>query len=125
MDQYWCNFFSSKENSKKKEMENRAKLDVMRYIRECSGKKYDKPVTLADWDDKSNLEQEIVDQMRHLGLKSWSECSGPEEPLNLPGLPPSKSPMELGTGNNSFPLVVDPEYFNRLHISPVKNKKDV
>ncbi|XP_016994076.2 uncharacterized protein [Drosophila takahashii] len=125
MDQYSFKQLTAKEKAKQQELENRGKLDVMRYLRECSGRKYDKPVTLADWDDESNLEQEIVDQMRHIGFKSWDEDADPMEPLNLPGLPASKNPLVLGTGNNQFPLIVDPNYFNRYKTPRITIRKDL
>ncbi|XP_044316255.1 uncharacterized protein LOC123037807 [Drosophila rhopaloa] len=122
MDQDYLAFFDNISKYKQKERENRAKLEVMSYLREISGRKYDKPVSLADWDDKSNLEQEIVDQMRHIGFKPWTEIAGPvllEEPLNSQqGLPVLKNSIELSTNYfkpyNKKNILPGYESFDRL-----------
>lgn len=87
----------------------RDSLAVMERIQQIAGTR---PVghhaTMADWEDESTVEQEAVAMMRHFGMMSMA--GGSLAPLENESLPQGKIYM-LRNGNKSFPVHLDPSYF--------------
>lgn len=100
--------------------EELAKLDVMEYLRKCSGKEFDEPATLADWEDTSNRHQEIRDMMRFCGLEPWKEITLADVPKPPPEVVPKEKVLVMGSGSRKFPFIVDPEYFKPHKTRPAK-----
>jgi len=93
--------------SKTKEIS--ASLAMLERIQEIAGTKpLGEHATMADWEDRSTVEKEAVAMMRHFGMMSMADGSlSQPKPRNLP----KDKVIAMRNGNRSFPLILDPEYF--------------
>ncbi|XP_034473313.1 uncharacterized protein LOC117780773 [Drosophila innubila] len=84
-------------------------LELMERIQQIAGTRpLGEHATMADWDDQSTVEQEAVAMMRHFGMMSMA--GGSLTPLEDEKLPEKKF-LILRNGNKSFPVILDPSYF--------------
>ncbi|KAL7726816.1 hypothetical protein ACLKA6_017226 [Drosophila palustris] len=108
--------------SKTKEISS--SLAMMERIQEIAGTKpLGEHATMADWDDESTVEREAVAMMRHFGMMSMA--GGSLEPPKTETLPQGKIHV-LRNGNKSFPVLLDPSYFEpgrRRRTSKPNNKE--
>ncbi|KAM8715694.1 hypothetical protein ACLKA7_002701 [Drosophila subpalustris] len=108
--------------SKTKEIS--ASLAMMERIQEIAGTKpLGEHATMADWDDESTVEREAVAMMRHFGMMSMA--GGSLEPPKTETLPQGKIHV-LRNGNKSFPVLLDPSYFEpaKTHLDDSISSKD-
>lgn len=89
--------------------EIRESLQMMEKIQKISGTRpLGEHATMADWEDDSTAEMELVAIMRHFGMSSMAEDTMPD----LPEIKPHEGPIHvIRNGRRSFPLITDPEFF--------------
>ncbi|XP_016963605.1 uncharacterized protein LOC108033670 [Drosophila biarmipes] len=89
--------------------EIRESLQMMEKIQKIAGTKpLGEHATMADWEDNSTAEVELIAIMRHFGMSSMAEDSLPV----LPEIKPPEGPIHvIRNGRRSFPLITDPEFF--------------
>ncbi|XP_034115021.1 uncharacterized protein LOC117575047 [Drosophila albomicans] len=86
-------------------------LAMMQRIQEIAGtKKLGEHATMADWEDRSTAEHEVIAMMRHYGYQSCADGSMGKLGEYDDRLPKDKI-LIIRKGRESFPLITDPNYF--------------
>ncbi|KAH8399021.1 hypothetical protein KR215_000892, partial [Drosophila sulfurigaster] len=86
-------------------------LAMMQRIQEIAGtKKLGEHATMADWEDRSTAEHEVIAMMRHYGYQSSADGSMGKLSEDDDRLPKDKI-LIIRNGRESFPLILDPNYF--------------